>query len=153
MTNVNAVIRHARSAVDFVMNGAVRKIESDYADGDPAAAAAVDALIDNLKAELDDWREHGPVANSAVAPLSEVAPAFTLMATYSMPRFTTREDAIAMAEPHGMKLVSFEKAPHRSNWFAVFEAPGRSAIDGLSADGLFVGLRLLLCTHVTLLRA
>lgn len=64
MTNPNVIIRHAATALDMMVTGAVRKIEDEYSSpGDPGCKAAITQLIDVLKGELD---ECSPAAPSAI---------------------------------------------------------------------------------------
>lgn len=57
-----------------------------------------------------------------------------LIATYQMPPFTTRQEAIDMAKPHGMTIKSFSSGSATDgDHKAVFFAPSRAQIDGFSA--------------------
>ena len=56
MTNDQVTYRHARNALDLIINGAVRQIESQYADAlSSECHAAIDNLIGHLREELDSW--------------------------------------------------------------------------------------------------
>lgn len=51
-------VRHARQALNMLVNGAVRYLESDYGPHDTADRKAVIAtLIAELHGELDDWSD------------------------------------------------------------------------------------------------
>lgn len=53
---IPSTIRHARSALDLIVNGALRQIESQFADvNSPECKEATANLIVNLHDELDDW--------------------------------------------------------------------------------------------------
>lgn len=55
-----------------------------------------------------------------------------LMAIYSMPTFTTKKAAVALAKPHGLELKKFDR--HSDQILVTFQSKTREAIDGLSAD-------------------
>lgn len=53
---IPTTIRHARNALDMLVNGALRQIEGQFADGgSPEYKAAVVDLFANLRDELNDW--------------------------------------------------------------------------------------------------
>lgn len=52
-----SIIRHARTGLDLIVNGALRQIESQFADvNSPECKEATADLIANLHGELDDWK-------------------------------------------------------------------------------------------------
>ncbi len=56
MNDYNVTFRHARNAVDLIVNGAVRQIESHYAAADsPECQAAITELIEHIREELNCW--------------------------------------------------------------------------------------------------
>lgn len=49
-------IRHACEAVDLIVSGAIRRLESDYGPHDnPDRAIAYDALILHLRETMESW--------------------------------------------------------------------------------------------------
>jgi hypothetical protein len=55
-TSQNVVYRHARTAVDFLINGAMRKLENEVADNEPTAGLLA-GLVAQVHSECDDWCE------------------------------------------------------------------------------------------------
>jgi hypothetical protein len=52
----NATIRHARSAVDLIIDGAMRQIESRYATTEsPECRTACNSAIEHAIEELQSW--------------------------------------------------------------------------------------------------
>ncbi len=62
-------------------------------------------------------------------------------AVFHMPGFTTRDDAVAMAQPHGLVLLNFARTAGRVR--AMFSSPSREAIDAFSADLSYGPARVL----------
>lgn len=52
----NTVYRHAGTAVDFLINGAMRKLENEVADHEPTDKLLA-GLVARIHAECDDWAE------------------------------------------------------------------------------------------------
>jgi len=55
-----------------------------------------------------------------------------MIATYHLPTATPKSEAVNIAKPHGLTLISWE--PRWKHVEAVFKAPNAEAIDGMSAD-------------------
>ncbi len=56
----------------------------------------------------------------------------TLLVTYEMPGFTSREDAEAMAKPHGLTLTEWDvRSAHK---IAKFTCDSQAQVDGFAAD-------------------
>jgi hypothetical protein len=73
MPNKNVTIRHARSAIYMVLNGAVRDIESEYESAEnPECKEAIKELFDEVADEIDQWEIAGTQANKLSDLLSEM---------------------------------------------------------------------------------
>ena len=54
--NASVIIRHARTGLDLIINGAVRQIESQHADTkSEQCTGEIKDLFVNLRQEMDDW--------------------------------------------------------------------------------------------------
>jgi hypothetical protein len=54
--STNVIVRHVNNGVDFLINGAMRKIENELPDNEPMVDA-LRAVLGSIMSECDDWAE------------------------------------------------------------------------------------------------